>query len=76
MTESTAANTGNSNMGTVTQVIGSTLDAEFEPEHMPAIYNGLRLSGTRVIGDEGREEVALERGSRTVGGHLLRSLPP
>ena len=32
MTETTAPN-----IGTVTQVIGSTLDAEFDPEHMPAI---------------------------------------
>ena len=29
--------------GTVTQVIGSTFDAEFPPDQMPAIYNALRI---------------------------------
>ena len=31
------------NMGKVVQVIGSTLDAEFTAEHLPEIYNALRV---------------------------------
>ncbi|HHK42608.1 MAG TPA: F0F1 ATP synthase subunit beta, partial [Planctomycetaceae bacterium] len=30
-------------VGHVTQVIGSTFDAEFPEEHMPAIYNAVKL---------------------------------
>ena len=37
---STAAET---NVGTVTQVIGSTFDAEFDEASLPAIYNALRI---------------------------------
>ena len=39
--------------GTVVQVIGSTLDAEFEQDHLPQIYNSLeiqnRATGTKLI---------------------------
>ena len=31
-------------VGEVVQVIGPTIDAEFEPEHLPEIYNALALS--------------------------------
>src|ERR671918_2365 len=31
------------NVGRVVQVIGPVLDVEFEPEHMPEIYNALRV---------------------------------
>jgi F-type H+-transporting ATPase subunit beta len=31
------------NIGKITQVIGSTFDAEFEEEHMPAIYNAVKV---------------------------------
>ncbi len=31
------------NIGKVVQVIGSTLDAEFQPEKLPAIYNALEI---------------------------------
>ncbi len=32
------------NVGKVVQVIGPVLDVEFEPEHLPEIYNALTLS--------------------------------
>ena len=44
------ADTATANKGVVTQVIGSTLDAEFDPEHLPALYNALKVNVTRVIG--------------------------
>jgi len=39
------------NIGKVVQVIGSTLDAEFAPEKLPAIYNALeiQLPGRRLV---------------------------
>ena len=40
------------NTGRVVQVIGPVLDVEFPPEHMPEIYNALRLSGTSESGQE------------------------
>ena len=31
------------NTGHVTQVIGSTFDAEFAEDHLPAIYNAVKI---------------------------------
>src|SRR5262245_52560419 len=33
----------NGNTGKITQVIGSTFDAEFDEEHLPAIYNAVKV---------------------------------
>jgi F-type H+/Na+-transporting ATPase subunit beta len=35
------------NIGRVTQVIGSTFDAEFHEHHLPAIYNAVRIESDR-----------------------------
>ena len=35
--------TSSDNLGKIVQVIGSTLDVEFPPEHLPHIYNGLQI---------------------------------
>jgi F-type H+/Na+-transporting ATPase subunit beta len=40
------------NIGRVVQVIGPVLDVEFETEHLPDIYNALRLTGTNEAGQE------------------------
>jgi F-type H+-transporting ATPase subunit beta len=40
------------NIGRVVQVIGPVLDVEFEAEHLPDIYNALRLTGTTESGQE------------------------
>ena len=42
------------NIGKVVQVIGPVLDVEFEAEHLPEIYNALRITGTAPDGDEER----------------------
>jgi F-type H+-transporting ATPase subunit beta len=39
-----ATATAGKNIGKVVQVIGPVLDVEFEPEHLPEIYNALTLS--------------------------------
>jgi len=40
------------NIGRVVQVIGPVLDVEFEAEHLPEIYNALRLTGSTESGVE------------------------
>jgi len=40
------------NIGRVVQVIGPVLDVEFEPEHLPDIYNALQLKATTDTGQE------------------------
>ncbi|MBT8335653.1 MAG: F0F1 ATP synthase subunit beta [Gemmatimonadetes bacterium] len=40
------------NIGKVVQVIGPVLDVEFEPEHLPDIYNALVIQGTSEGGAE------------------------
>jgi F-type H+-transporting ATPase subunit beta len=39
------------NIGKVVQVIGPVLDVEFEPEHLPDIYNALTLSAVNEAGE-------------------------
>jgi F-type H+-transporting ATPase subunit beta len=36
---------GQQNTGNITQVIGSTFDAQFQEDRMPAIYNAVKVSG-------------------------------
>jgi F-type H+/Na+-transporting ATPase subunit beta len=40
------------NIGKVVQVIGPVLDVEFAPEHLPDIYNALRIEATTPGGTE------------------------
>src|SRR5512132_2142253 len=40
------------NIGKVVQVIGPVLDVEFETEHLPEIYNALRIRGTAPDGSQ------------------------
>ncbi|MEK9502840.1 F0F1 ATP synthase subunit beta [Gaopeijia maritima] len=40
------------NIGKVVQVIGPVLDVEFDPEHLPEIYNALVVKGTSEGGKE------------------------
>jgi F-type H+-transporting ATPase subunit beta len=42
------------NIGKVVQVIGPVLDVEFAPEHLPDIYNALRIQATTPGGTEVR----------------------
>ena len=44
------------NIGKVVQVIGPVLDIEFDPEHLPDIYNALSLKSK----DEGGREIELD----------------
>ena len=39
--------TANGKIGRITQVIGSTFDAEFEEENLPAIYNAVKIQSNK-----------------------------
>jgi F-type H+-transporting ATPase subunit beta len=45
MPPATAKSAPPKNLGQVTQVIGSTFDAAFAEDHMPAIYNAVKITG-------------------------------
>ena len=59
------------NYGKVIQVIGSTLDAEFEEDRLPAIYNALQVEVERkVLGQTGRETLWCEVAQHLGGGKV------
>ncbi len=58
-------------LGTVTQVIGSTLDARFPEDQLPAIYNALRVEVTqKVLGEETKETLWCEVAQHLGGGSV------
>jgi len=59
------------NVGKVVQVIGPTIDAEFDPEHLPEIYNALALSWTD---DEGTEHDLVCEVAQHIGRHQVRAV--
>ncbi len=67
------------NVGRVVQVIGPVLDIEFEPEHLPELYNALvvELEGRRVVVEVqqhiGRNQVRAVAMSSTDG--VVRGMP-
>ena len=59
------------NIGKVTQVIGSTLDAQFAEDQLPAIYNALKVDITRkVLGDVEQEVLWCEVAQHLGGGRV------
>ncbi|MDP9201375.1 MAG: F0F1 ATP synthase subunit beta [Gemmatimonadota bacterium] len=48
--KATKAETKSKNIGKVVQVIGPVLDVEFETEHLPELYNALRIRGKTDAG--------------------------
>jgi len=60
-----------SNFGKVTQVIGSTLDAQFAEDRMPKIYNALEVQVERtVLGQTTKETLWCEVAQHLGGGRL------
>jgi F-type H+/Na+-transporting ATPase subunit beta len=74
-----AAGETKANVGKVVQVIGPVLDVEFEPEHLPELYNALNveLEGRRVVVEVqqhiGRNQVRAVAMSPTDG--VVRGMP-
>jgi len=59
------------NIGRVTQIIGSTLDAEFAEDRLPALYNALKVDVTRpVLGATETETLWCEVAQHLGGGHV------
>ena len=59
------------NVGKITQVIGSTLDAQFAEDQLPAIYNALKVEMTReVMGEEFNETLWCEVAQHLGGGRV------
>ncbi|MCH7814307.1 MAG: F0F1 ATP synthase subunit beta, partial [Planctomycetes bacterium] len=59
------------NFGTVTQVIGSTLDAAFEEGKLPALYNALKVEvERRVLGQTERDTLWCEVAQHLGGGRV------
>jgi F-type H+-transporting ATPase subunit beta len=62
------------NWGRVTQVIGSTLDAEFEEDCLPRIYNALKVQVRRPVGDTAVEETLWCEVAQHLGGGRVRAV--
>ena len=61
----------NGNYGTVTQVIGSTLDAQFPEDKLPEIYNALEIDVDRtVLGETTTEKLYCEVAAQLGGGRV------
>jgi F-type H+-transporting ATPase subunit beta len=58
-------------IGKVVQVIGPVLDVEFDPEHMPEIYNAVELEWT---GDEGEAHRLVCEVAQHVGRNQVRAI--
>ncbi|MBN2562196.1 MAG: F0F1 ATP synthase subunit beta [Phycisphaerae bacterium] len=62
------------NIGRVTQVIGSTLDAEFPEDKMPSIYNALTIDVERMIGIEKVAQTLTCEVASHLGGGRIRAV--
>jgi F-type H+/Na+-transporting ATPase subunit beta len=68
------AETNGNNIGRVTQVIGSTLDAEFHEDYLPSLYNALKVYVERkVLGVTEKELLWCEVASH-LGGGVVRAI--
>ncbi len=64
----------NANIGVVTQVIGSTLDAQFEEDQLPAIYNALQVEIVRTVLGETTHETLWCEVAQHLGGGRIRAV--
>ena len=64
----------NGNEGKITQVIGSTLDAQFAEDQLPAIYNALRVELERTVQDETESETLWCEVAQHLGGGRVRAV--
>ncbi len=62
------------NVGRVTQVIGSTLDAEFPEDKLPSLYNALHVNVQRMVGTESVEQTLSCEVASHLGGGRIRAV--
>jgi F-type H+-transporting ATPase subunit beta len=63
-----------SNIGKITQVIGSTLDAQFAEDAMPALYNALQVEVERKVLDKKFTETLWCEVAQHLGGGQVRAV--
>ncbi len=63
-----------SNYGKITQVIGSTLDAQFAEDRMPLIYSALEVEVERTVLGETTKETLWSEVAQHLGGGRLRAI--
>jgi F-type H+/Na+-transporting ATPase subunit beta len=62
---------GNTRLGKITQVIGSTLDAEFQEHHLPSLYNALKVEVEhKALGYAEKQTLWCEVASHLGGGKV------
>ncbi len=61
-------------VGRITQVIGSVLDAEFREEHLPSIYNALRVTVPPAKGSVGGTVELFCEVAQHMGGGRVRTI--
>jgi len=64
----------NDNFGVITQVIGSTLDAQFDEDNMPGIYNALELPVQRTVLGVTTKETLWCEVAQHLGGGSIRAI--
>ncbi len=64
----------NGNYGLVTQVIGSTLDAQFAEDKLPSIYNALKVQVERTVLGETEQETLWCEVAQHLGGGRVRAI--
>ncbi|MDH3743880.1 MAG: F0F1 ATP synthase subunit beta [Acidobacteriota bacterium] len=64
----------NENVGEVTQVIGSILDARFSEDNLPAIYNALKVEVERTVLGEAKSETLWCEVAQHLGGGRVRAI--
>ncbi|MCB9377944.1 MAG: F0F1 ATP synthase subunit beta [Holophagales bacterium] len=74
MTTAPVATQTAENVGSITQVIGSTLDAQFDEERLPALYNALRVEVERTVLDETFTETLWCEVAQHLGGGQVRAV--
>ncbi|MCG8406483.1 MAG: F0F1 ATP synthase subunit beta [Phycisphaerales bacterium] len=62
------------NVGKVTQIIGSTLDAEFPEGRLPALYNALKVDVEQMVGTEKTTETLTCEVASHLGGGRVRAV--
>jgi F-type H+-transporting ATPase subunit beta len=62
------------NVGRITQVIGSTLDAQFAEDSMPALYNALSVQVERTVLGEKQKETLWCEVAQHLGGGQVRAV--
>ncbi len=64
----------NGNVGLVSQVIGSTLDAQFAEDKLPGIYNALKVDVERTVLGETHKETLWCEVAQHLGGGRVRAI--